>query len=230
MKIKDKILKFNEWCTENEIALFKGDVSNSKRIITLKWYNDDLDLFLKFLEKVNPDVLGYNEVEFDLKNEIEQIRCDKKENEQKEEIIEKFKKIKKYEGSPVAFSILLVKEGALYEYVEVAEFADEYFELTELIEEYLSSEESEIEGSPSLADIEYQERGKKLAPFAKQLAEDEEFQSASYDTQLQGIVIKRLFGADFYSKLGYDVKKNRMHEYALDYTLCKLARKYYDEN
>lgn len=230
MNIKDKIIKFNEWCDKNGIALFKGEVSNSKKIITLKWHNNDLDLFLNFLDKVKPDVLGYNEMEFDLEDEMKQVKGDKRDIEQQEEIIEKYKKIKKHNGTPVAFSILLVKEGALYEFVELAEYADEYFELTELIEEYLGSDESGIDDFSSSGDLEYQERAKKLEPFAKQLAEDEDFQKAGYDTQLQGLTIKKLFGDDFYAKLGYDTKKNRMYEYALDNTLCKLARKYYDEN
>ena len=237
MNIKDKIKRFNEWCNINDVAPFKGEVTNSESIVTLKWHNDDLNLFLNFLHKVQPNILGYNEVEFDIEDEMKQVQENKRNIEQQQQINESYKKIKKYHGSPIVFSIFLVKEGALYQFIGLAEYAGEYFELTDLIEEYLGVDDRDSKNLESTADswneernAWHEERENIVEPFVKQLAEDEDFQKAGNDIELQVKAIRKIFGANFYLQLGYDVTKNRTDEFLLYFPLCKLAKNYYHEN
>lgn len=192
--LKNRIKEIIDWCDQNNITIFYGYVDDGGSNSKVYWDNEVEKEHVKFLEtakKLNVSLIVLNEIKNKWNSDNEEI-TQMREYLDEDELIdlnEKLEKIKPFKEETVYFDLTFIKDSTFFEFSERAEWADDYDDLGDFIEEH------EPEDADEDDDYENVEREKPLTKaeikvLSRQLADNEEFQECKNNTQRKFVASK----------------------------------------
>lgn len=222
--MKNQTKQIEKFCQEKGISLVQSKFENQSSTFYVDW-DDELSKFLEFADKSNCKILFRDELKVQFehhKSEVEEANIsDRDLLEDANEILNELKKLK---NKIIKFSILASVNGTNIFYSEYSDHAEEFFELTERLDNIIELGKEEVMSEPTLR---YHERRKLMEPFAIELATSKDYYRTLISDDEQNALMDKVLGDRPYHLEGYDKDKDPMTEFLLRYDIRKLAKAHF---
>jgi hypothetical protein len=199
VNLNEKIAKIEEFCSTNNISLFKGSVPETD-IVVVQWYDsfqNDLDKFLDSAKSVDSKIIVlYTEInDFDL-NEVSKIIQDLEE-EERDELKNSFEVVKDKKGETPFFELVFFHNNICFKFSELLEWMDDFLSIKQILEEHEDVENDVVFSSN-------RERRKELSEgdidsIARELVFSDEYLNAQSYKERHAIMLKMFQKKSFIS-------------------------------
>ena len=216
-KLRDEITTLQKWCKENNLSIFYGtpDKNNISEVLWDSEEDGDLARYLSIFKNTDIKILIINIVKNDIDSEDEEISNYQATlaEEEKEAFNDALKTIKKNRGQIVSFELVFFYNNVSYEFVEYANWSEDYYTILEAYD--ISEYENNLEDENKDKGKEARLTEEKIDEIAIQLTSNEKYIFAKNPNQrweiIQGL-LKQENITEYYNIYRVKAKSEAIYE------------------